>query len=86
MNVFGDKKTWKKIMKRGMKIDFSWKHSAKEYIELYKKVVVKNKNSAEYFYLTYYRIIPAYNVFNLILYSPKMSGSNFNAGYSFFIY
>jgi starch synthase len=37
VDIFNDKKTWKKIMLRGMKEDFSWTHSAKYYFELYKK-------------------------------------------------
>ncbi|HAY34289.1 MAG TPA: glycogen synthase [Ignavibacteria bacterium] len=45
VEVFGDKNTWEKIMQRGMKIDFSWKHSAKEYMELYKKAVEKKSNN-----------------------------------------
>lgn len=45
VEVFGDKNTWKKIMQRGMKIDFSWKHSAKDYMELYKKAVEKKSNN-----------------------------------------
>lgn len=34
-----DKKTWVKIMKAGMKNNFTWMHSAKNYVELYKKVI-----------------------------------------------
>ncbi len=37
LNIFKDKKIWKEIVLRGMKEDFSWKHSAKEYMRLYKK-------------------------------------------------
>ncbi len=37
LTMFNDKKIWKEIMMRGMKEDFSWKHSAKEYMRLYKK-------------------------------------------------
>ncbi|MFH1197344.1 MAG: glycogen synthase GlgA [bacterium] len=33
-----DKKTWTKIMKNGMKSDFSWLNSAKNYVDLYKKI------------------------------------------------
>ncbi len=33
-----DKKSWQKIMKTGMKSDFSWLNSAKSYVELYKKI------------------------------------------------
>ncbi len=36
VKVFDDKKTWQKIMRAGMKSDFSWDVSAKRYIELYK--------------------------------------------------
>jgi starch synthase len=42
VKIFGDKKTWVKIMKAGMKSDFSWNSSAKKYIELYKTVLSNN--------------------------------------------
>lgn len=37
--LFQDNKVWTKIMKNGMKMDFSWQASAKKYIELYKSIV-----------------------------------------------
>jgi starch synthase len=39
LKVFEDKKTWTKLMKSGMKSDFSWLSSAKKYIELYKNIL-----------------------------------------------
>ncbi|MGD8779362.1 MAG: glycogen synthase GlgA [Ignavibacteria bacterium] len=33
-----DKKSWQKIIKTGMKSDFSWLNSSKSYVELYKKI------------------------------------------------
>ncbi|MDP2366029.1 MAG: glycosyltransferase, partial [Ignavibacteria bacterium] len=39
VKVFEDKKTWQKIMRAGMKLDFSWDVSAKGYIELYKTIL-----------------------------------------------
>jgi starch synthase len=39
IKLFDDKKTWQKIMKSGMKSDFSWDLSAKRYIELYKTIL-----------------------------------------------
>ncbi len=39
VDVFQDKKIWNKIMKAGMKSDFSWTSSAKKYVELYKTVL-----------------------------------------------
>ncbi len=39
LKIFEDKKTWTKIMRNGMKSDFSWNASAKKYIELYKTVL-----------------------------------------------
>lgn len=39
VKIFEDTKTWQKIMKAGMKSDFSWLSSAKKYIDLYKKVL-----------------------------------------------
>lgn len=39
VEMFQNKKVWQKIMKNGMKSDFSWQSSAKKYIELYKTVL-----------------------------------------------
>ncbi len=39
MKIFKNKKVWTKIMKNGMKSDFSWNSSAKKYIELYKTIL-----------------------------------------------
>lgn len=35
---YNDKKMWQAMVKRAMKADFSWKNSAKEYIEVYKSL------------------------------------------------
>ena len=35
VKLFGEKATWKALVKRGMEQDFSWKASAQRYIELY---------------------------------------------------
>jgi starch synthase len=37
--LYEDKKTWTKLMRNGMKSDFSWHSSAKKYIDLYKKIL-----------------------------------------------
>jgi starch synthase len=42
LDIFQDKKTWKEIMKRGMGQDFSWKSSAKRYIELYERAKARH--------------------------------------------
>ncbi len=34
-----DKTAWTKLMKNGMKTDFSWQNSAKKYVDLYRKVL-----------------------------------------------
>lgn len=39
LKIFEDKKTWQKIMKNGMKSDFSWDSSAKKYLDLYKTML-----------------------------------------------
>jgi len=39
LKVYQDKETWNKIVKAGMKEDFSWHSSAKKYIELYKTIL-----------------------------------------------
>ena len=39
LKLFQNKEEWQKIMKNGMKSDFSWNSSAKKYVELYKTVI-----------------------------------------------
>ncbi len=39
IDLFEDSKTWKRIIKNGMKADFSWDRSAQRYMELYRSVV-----------------------------------------------
>ncbi len=39
LKLFNDKEVWNKIMKEGMKSDFSWTSSAKRYIELYRTIL-----------------------------------------------
>jgi starch synthase len=39
LKIFQNKEEWLKIMKNGMKSDFSWNSSAKKYVELYKTVI-----------------------------------------------
>ncbi len=41
LKYFHQKDVWAKIQKNGMSQDFSWDHSAKEYISLYEKAVKK---------------------------------------------
>ncbi|MDZ7699963.1 MAG: glycosyltransferase [Deltaproteobacteria bacterium] len=38
LNIFKDPSTWKKLMQNGMKTDFSWDRSAKEYVDIYKTI------------------------------------------------
>lgn len=39
ISIYKNRKEWKKIMLNGMKSDFSWKNSAKKYLEIYKSLV-----------------------------------------------
>lgn len=41
VKLFPDKKSWKKIQIEGMRQDYSWPQSAKKYLELYEKVLMK---------------------------------------------
>ena len=43
VNCFKQKEVWKKIQMNGMEKDYSWKHSAEQYMELYK--LAKEKRS-----------------------------------------
>jgi starch synthase len=42
VKVYKNKSAWTQLMKNGMKQDFSWKESAKKYIDLYKNVLSVN--------------------------------------------
>ena len=39
VDVYDDKKAWKELMLRAMGYDFSWRHSAEQYLKLYKKLM-----------------------------------------------
>lgn len=39
-----DPETWKRLMIRGMKKDYSWKRSAQEYFKLYEKAIQDRKD------------------------------------------
>ena len=39
--LYRDTKKWKLLAQEGMKQDFSWEHSAKEYVKVYRKAMRK---------------------------------------------
>ncbi|MEW6357803.1 MAG: glycogen synthase GlgA [Planctomycetota bacterium] len=43
LDAYKDKTLWTKLMKIGMKQDWSWKRSAQEYVALYKKALQKSR-------------------------------------------
>lgn len=43
IKIYKDKVTWHKLMKNGMKSDFSWETSAKKYLDVYRSLFVKEK-------------------------------------------
>ena len=43
IEIFKDTKTWQKVVKRGMKQDFSWKSVAENYIKLYSRLDNRNR-------------------------------------------
>jgi starch synthase len=42
LKIFNDKESWEKIVRAGMKSDFSWHSSAKKYVDLYKTILSNN--------------------------------------------
>jgi starch synthase len=46
LEIYQDKNAWIKLMKNGMRKDFSWETSAKKYVELYNKALQKVKSEA----------------------------------------
>ncbi len=43
LKVYADKPSWRELMQRGMQQDFSWEHSAKEYVKLYEKAIKQKR-------------------------------------------
>ncbi len=41
LNLFPQTEVWQKIMRRGMRADFSWNHSARQYLEVYQRAQSK---------------------------------------------
>lgn len=41
LTIYKNKKEWENLLKRVMELDFSWEHSAKEYIKLYDLIINK---------------------------------------------
>jgi starch synthase len=39
VETYGHKDTWRTLMERGMRADFSWRASARKYVELYHKAL-----------------------------------------------
>jgi starch synthase len=37
--LYRQPKRWQSLVRRGMKQDFSWQHSARDYLDLYKRLV-----------------------------------------------
>jgi len=42
--VFGDKPAWSKLIKNAMKMDFSWKYSAQNYLKIYQELFHQRGN------------------------------------------
>jgi starch synthase len=47
VGVYHDRKAWAKLVRSGMRQDFSWEHSAKEYEKVYRKAREKKQKSAD---------------------------------------
>ncbi len=46
IKTFENQMAWRKIQVNGMQIDYSWEHSAKEYLSLYRKAIKKINQSS----------------------------------------
>ncbi len=46
IKTYGDKKIWRKIQRNGMLADFSWKNSARKYLDLYRKLTDETEDVA----------------------------------------
>jgi starch synthase len=44
LEAYGTKEIWKKLMRKGMNTDFSWRHAAERYEDLYRKGVERKRS------------------------------------------
>ncbi len=47
LEIYSESKTWKKLVKNGMKAEFTWDKSAKDYLHLYQEIL-KPQNTKQY--------------------------------------
>ncbi len=45
--MYADKPTWRKLQQTGMRRDWSWKHSATEYVRVYERAITKRRREPE---------------------------------------
>jgi starch synthase len=43
VGVFADQTQWERLQRNGMKVDFSWDRSAREYVKVYKRVIAAKR-------------------------------------------
>ena len=55
LRVYRDKEEWQALMRRGMKQDFSWHHSAKQYVELYERALALKTESLRHSPYSFHR-------------------------------
>jgi len=48
VQLFGDKVLWKHLMANAMAYDFSWPHSAEQYLQLYREIIGSGKQPWDY--------------------------------------
>jgi starch synthase len=46
LEMFGNRPAWRRIQRAGMREDFSWDASAREYVRVYERAVSANRNGA----------------------------------------
>jgi starch synthase len=45
--AYGNRNKWKRLVQNGMKQDFSWEHSAKDYVKVYRKAMRKQEGRVQ---------------------------------------
>ena len=43
LDLYQEKKSWRRLMRNGMAMDYSWKHQGQQYIDLFRQILATNK-------------------------------------------
>lgn len=47
LDLYKDQKTWRKLIRNGMAMDYSWERQGADYVDIFRRLIASRKNQAE---------------------------------------